>query len=119
LFCVAVVCFGSRPENADAHADAPKTPTPTPTPRKTNKQRKQAYIVSSNFAGVNLTNAVIDRVVFDKADLSGAKLHNAVVTGSTFNVRRKRRRAGGEGEGTGSARREGGALGGRRFCLAR
>lgn len=45
--------------------------------------------MSSKFVGVNLTNAVIDRVVFDKADLSGAKLHNAVVTGSTFEVRRR------------------------------
>jgi hypothetical protein len=57
--------------------------------------------VSSKFVDVNLTNAVIDRVVFDKADLSGAKLHNAVVTGSTFEVRA--RRGGGEERSEGRA----------------
>jgi uncharacterized protein YjbI with pentapeptide repeats len=35
-------------------------------------------------SGADMTNAVVDRVVFDKADLSGAKFVNAVITGTTF-----------------------------------
>lgn len=37
-----------------------------------------------NLAGANLTNAVVDRVDFTKANLKNAKFHNAVVTGVTF-----------------------------------
>ena len=35
-------------------------------------------------AGADMTNSVMDRVAFDKADLSGVKFHNAVITGATF-----------------------------------
>lgn len=31
-----------------------------------------------------MTNSVVDRVAFDKADLSNVKFHNAVITGATF-----------------------------------
>lgn len=33
-------------------------------------------------AGANFTNAVVDRVAFDKTDLSGANFTNAVITGA-------------------------------------
>ena len=35
-------------------------------------------------AGANLTNAVVDRVDFSKANLKNAKFHNAVITGVVF-----------------------------------
>lgn len=35
-------------------------------------------------AGADMTNSVMDRVAFDKADLSDVKFHNAVITGATF-----------------------------------
>ena len=37
------------------------------------------------FAGVDFTNAVLDRVNFEKADLQGAVFKNTVLSGSTFN----------------------------------
>lgn len=36
------------------------------------------------FAGVDFTNAVLDRVDFGKANLQGALFKNAVLSGSTF-----------------------------------
>lgn len=44
----------------------------------------KAYAVGANFSGSDLTNAVVDRVIFDKANLSNAKFINAVITGTTF-----------------------------------
>lgn len=44
----------------------------------------QAYAVSANFSGADMTNAVVDRVVFDKANLKGVVFKNAVITGATF-----------------------------------
>lgn len=35
-------------------------------------------------AGANLTNAVLDRVDFSKANMKNAKFHNAVITGVVF-----------------------------------
>ena len=35
-------------------------------------------------AGADMTNAVLDRVSFDGADLTNVKFVNAVITGSTF-----------------------------------
>ena len=35
-------------------------------------------------AGANLTNAVVDRVDFTRANLKNAKFHNAVITGVVF-----------------------------------
>lgn len=37
------------------------------------------------FAGVDFSNAVLDRVNFEKADLKGALFKNTVLSGSTFN----------------------------------
>lgn len=37
-----------------------------------------------NFAGADFSNAVLDRVNFEKADLQGAIFRNAVLSGSTF-----------------------------------
>ena len=31
-----------------------------------------------------MSNSVVDRVAFDKSDLSNVKFHNAVITGATF-----------------------------------
>ena len=39
---------------------------------------------SADAAGADMTNSVMDRVAFDKADLSDVKFHNAVITGATF-----------------------------------
>lgn len=36
-------------------------------------------------AGVDFSNAVLDRVNFEKADLKGAIFKNTVLSGSTFN----------------------------------
>lgn len=38
-----------------------------------------------NISGTDFTNAVLDRVVFDKANLKGAIFKNALLSGSTFN----------------------------------
>lgn len=38
-----------------------------------------------NAAGVDFSNAVLDRVNFGKANLQGAVFKNAVLSGSTFN----------------------------------
>lgn len=40
--------------------------------------------MSANFSGADMTNAVVDRVVFDKANLKGVVFKNAVITGATF-----------------------------------
>ena len=40
--------------------------------------------MSGILAGADFTNAVLDRVLFDKADLTNAKFNNAVLSGSTF-----------------------------------
>jgi hypothetical protein len=45
---------------------------------------QQAYAVNTNFQGADMTNAVVDRVVFDGANLRGVKFINTVVTGATF-----------------------------------
>ena len=37
-----------------------------------------------SLAGADLTNAVLDRVDFTKADLTNAKFRNAVITGVVF-----------------------------------
>lgn len=37
------------------------------------------------FAGTDFTNAVLDRVNFEKANLQGALFVNTVLSGSTFN----------------------------------
>ena len=39
---------------------------------------------SNAFSGTDFTNAVIDRVNFEKADLTGAIFKNTVLSGSTF-----------------------------------
>lgn len=44
----------------------------------------QAYAVKANFSGADMTNAVLDRVSFDGANLTNVKFVNAVITGSTF-----------------------------------
>ena len=36
------------------------------------------------FSGVDFSNAVLDRVNFEKADLQGAVFKNALLSGSTF-----------------------------------
>lgn len=36
-------------------------------------------------AGTNFSDAVLDRVIFDKANLKGAVFRNSVLSGSTFN----------------------------------
>ncbi|KAK6250768.1 hypothetical protein SCA6_004773 [Theobroma cacao] len=41
--------------------------------------------ITKLFAGANFSNAVLDRVNFDKADLRGAVFKNTVLSGSTFN----------------------------------
>lgn len=43
--------------------------------------------MGANLSGANMTNAVIDRVLFDGANLTGVKFINAVITGTTFVVR--------------------------------
>lgn len=40
--------------------------------------------VNINIAGVDFTNAVLDRVNFGKANLRGAVFKNTVLSGSTF-----------------------------------
>lgn len=44
----------------------------------------QAYAVGANFSDADMTNAVVDRVDFTKANMKGAKFINAVVTGTFF-----------------------------------
>ena len=44
----------------------------------------QAYAVGADFSGADMTNAVVDRVDFNKANLSRARFNNAVITGATF-----------------------------------
>ncbi|CAL8471225.1 g10767 [Coccomyxa elongata] len=44
----------------------------------------KAYAVGANLSGVDMTNAVVDRVDFRKANLSNVKFYNAVITGTTF-----------------------------------
>jgi uncharacterized protein YjbI with pentapeptide repeats len=44
----------------------------------------KAYAVKSDFENADMTNAVVDRVIFDKANLRGVKFTNAVITGTTF-----------------------------------
>ena len=39
---------------------------------------------TSSSVGTDFTNAVLDRVVFDGADLQGAIFKNAILSGSTF-----------------------------------
>lgn len=41
--------------------------------------------VSIFYAGTNFSNAVLDRVNFEKANLQGAVFKNTVLSGSTFN----------------------------------
>lgn len=40
---------------------------------------------SSLFTGTDFSNAVLDRVNFEKANLQGASFKNTVLSGSTFN----------------------------------
>lgn len=47
-------------------------------------QLSKSYAPSASFKGVDFTNAIVDRVTFDKADLSGAIFANAVLSDSTF-----------------------------------
>ncbi len=51
----------------------------------------QAYAVNANFAGADLTNAVVDRVDFSGANLSSVNFTNAVVTGASFEGARRPR----------------------------
>ena len=44
----------------------------------------QAYAVGADFSGADMTNAVVDRVAFDRANLSRVRFTNAVITGATF-----------------------------------
>ena len=44
----------------------------------------QAYAVGSDFTGADLTNAVVDRVDFRKANLKDVIFANAVITGVQF-----------------------------------
>ena len=44
----------------------------------------EAVINGMLLAGANLTNAVVDRVDFTRANLKNAKFHNAVITGVVF-----------------------------------
>lgn len=45
---------------------------------------EMVIMLSLMFAGVNFSNAVIDRVNFGKSDLKGAVFKNTVLSGSTF-----------------------------------
>lgn len=47
-------------------------------------QLSKSYAPSANFRSVDFTNAVVDRVTFDGADLSNAIFENAVLSDSTF-----------------------------------
>lgn len=47
-------------------------------------QLSKSYAPSASFKGADFTNAIVDRVTFDKADLSGAIFANAVLSDSTF-----------------------------------
>ncbi|OAY72713.1 Thylakoid lumenal 17.4 kDa protein, chloroplastic [Ananas comosus] len=49
------------------------------------KSLAAALMSDAKFDGVDFTNAVIDRVNFEKADLQGAIFKNTVLSGSTFN----------------------------------
>lgn len=42
-------------------------------------------LMHSPYAGTDFSNAVLDRVNFEKADLQGAVFRNTVLSGSTFN----------------------------------
>lgn len=44
----------------------------------------QAYAVGADFTGTDMTNAVVDRVDFKKANLSNVIFQNAVITGVQF-----------------------------------
>jgi hypothetical protein len=54
------------------------------TPSRLSPLRLQAYAVNANFKGADMTNAVVDRVDFDGADLSYVNFTNAVITGASF-----------------------------------
>lgn len=41
-------------------------------------------MIQGYFTGVDFSNAVLDRVNFEKADLEGAVFKNTVLSGSTF-----------------------------------
>jgi len=41
-------------------------------------------MIQGYFTGVDFSNAVLDRVNFEKADLEGAVFRNTVLSGSTF-----------------------------------
>lgn len=47
-------------------------------------QLSKSYAVGANFRDVDFTNAVVDRVTFDNADLGNAIFANAVLSDSTF-----------------------------------
>jgi uncharacterized protein YjbI with pentapeptide repeats len=44
----------------------------------------RVYPSNHHVRRADLTNAVVDRVVFDKANMRGVKFVNAVITGATF-----------------------------------
>jgi len=58
-------------------------------PMRANPWNKALFLfpwvcVSWRCAGTDFTNGVLDRVVFDGADLTGAKFNNTVLSGTTF-----------------------------------
>lgn len=54
---------------------------PAPAPALRPPPLLQAYAVGANFQGSDMTNAVVDRVAFDNANLRDVKFINTVVTG--------------------------------------
>ena len=47
-------------------------------------QMSKAYAIDAKFENVDFTNAVLDRVAFDRSDMKGAVFANAVLSDSTF-----------------------------------
>lgn len=70
----------SQPPRRARHSVNPSTTAPAAPVGKHATYR----ISNTRCAGSDFTNAVVDRVAFDKADLSNTNFTNAVITGTTF-----------------------------------